>query len=975
MGDTAPQHPPTGSLGVGGPGAGLLGGGTITPRVHIVERLRARIAICRQHHLTCEGRYERNRAETTDRERENTLQLLNLVQHGGSGRKSSKHSKASAGPPPDYHHHHQQPHLLNTDRNGNGIAGEPQPPTSASGDPRSSTLIALQGSLKRKLVVNPSQGNIKRQNGLSGSDFLDSKRMLANDKLSVGPGGNHVNNGQSQPASAMMANGPGLHRKSNNVTSSDMFNLTLKDIKKEPDDSMSCGKHLDCQMSSENMFTGRYGDDFAEHLMDPDLQELFNELTDMSVPPMSDLELQNMINITIKQDEPFNIDLGQQNQSGSPKPCLPMEKIVIKTEYSPSPIQVPLGSPQIRSSSEGPAFSMSSVAMSTSSPVTSVPLSQAQSQVSSCSSRTLPTWQEVSHAQQLKQIAANRQQNALIQLQQQHQQNQSSNWSTLPPSGPSGSFGQEKVPSPALRQPQYSPHTSQMPVVPSNGNQPKGMSNYLYKSNSSPQNNHMNMIMQQKNQDLNLNFINNSHAPVEQHHNSTKALFHFSSEQTNPQMPSVLGSQNKPSIVHYTQHQQPSAAAQQQQQQVPQTLQNQSLSRSPNVPMSLQQKLMLQKMQQSQQVPGLQYSVLQHRQDKITPQDQLNRHLTRPPPDYKDQRRNMVNIQQASQYSGGSLALNLNSNQPVPNPVSTSSLLSQNSNLLSTSHSPKMAPLPGVRNMGIYSNISCNQPSLYTVNSGNNQMQQHTNQNQMGTNQTNSMVGRQSALGQGNGLPSFGTGFGVTSQQVKQNVNHGATNMAGQRATNVMINSNSTQQSWASQEAVAKLDPLQSSAIRFPTSTSFGNQSLQPSVGNQHFSQRAMAPPNQIAPGVQMRPVSQLSPASNGQTMGSLRAGTIRPNHLRSQALPNINTSGPSVNPSSAVPSTGFTTTNHTSRAFPSIDNGSDLAFDFLNQQNDSLGSALNSHSDYIDSLLKTGPGNDDWMKDINLDEILGNPT
>ncbi|KAL1781420.1 mastermind 2, partial [Sigmodon hispidus] len=37
--------------------------------------------------------------------------------------------------------------------------------------------------------------------------------------------------------------------------------------------------------------------------------------------------------------------------------------------------------------------------------------------------------------------------------------------------------------------------------------------------------------------------------------------------------------------------------------------------------------------------------------EKISPQDQMNRHLTRPPPDYKDQRRNSGSLQPAAQYS------------------------------------------------------------------------------------------------------------------------------------------------------------------------------------------------------------------------------------------------------------------------------------------------------------------------------------
>ncbi|KAJ7410636.1 hypothetical protein WISP_107038 [Willisornis vidua] len=133
MGDTAPPQ-------AAGLGAGLLGGGPAAPRVHsaIVERLRARIAVCRQHHLSCEGRYERGRAESSDRERESTLQLLHLVQQGQGARKTGKHPKAAAAAapsaaagaaPPDYHQH-----LL-----GNGGINGEQP----AGEQRASALLAV----------------------------------------------------------------------------------------------------------------------------------------------------------------------------------------------------------------------------------------------------------------------------------------------------------------------------------------------------------------------------------------------------------------------------------------------------------------------------------------------------------------------------------------------------------------------------------------------------------------------------------------------------------------------------------------------------------------------------------------------------------------------------------------------------------------------------------------------------------------
>ncbi|XP_074840500.1 mastermind-like protein 2 [Carettochelys insculpta] len=1052
MGDTAPPQAPD-------LGAGLLGGGSVGPRVHsaIVERLRARIAVCRQHHQSCEGRYERGRAESSDRERESTLQLLSLVQHGQGARKSGKHSKAAggAGPappaaPPDYH-----PQLLSNGAAGgsSGINGDQPPAGSASeGGQRHSALIALQGSLKRKLVVNLSPANNKRPNGVSDNSFLDIKRIRAEDNLSMGQGG-HINNCQNQSMSGLLSGGQGSQRKSSNLTNSahssgHMFNMPLKEVKKEPGETISCSKHLDDQLSHENVFPNRYGEDTGEQMMDPELQELFNELTNISVPPMSDLELENMINATIKQDEPFNIDLGQQNQRGTARSSLPMEKIVIKSEYSPGLNQAPVGSPQMRPSSTGPAFTMSSTAMSTSSPIPSVPQNQAQSsQVSSVSNRPLTNWQEVSHAQQLKQIAANRQQHALIQQQQQQQQqqNQPASWPTLSPSGPSpGQFGQEKIPSPSFRQQQFSPQSSTMSGVPVNGNQSKAMSNYIYKSNSTTQSNPIDIIIQPKPQDLNRNFINNTPSPIEQHHGNTKPLCHFNSEQTNQPMPSVLGSQSKPSILHFPQQPQNPGAVQAQQQQATQPLQNQPLQRPPNVPLALQQKMLLQKMQQSPQISGLQYPVSQqHRQDqqhsvvgqgagpspnsspcsnpnsgsgyvtspqqsmlnqqlmekkqalqrqmmeqkqqlllqqqmmaeaeKIAPQDQLNRHLIRPPPDYKDQRRNVVSMQQANQYSGGSPAVSMSSNQSLSNPISTHSIMSQNSSLLTTPHGSRMPCISAARNIGCYGNISSNQSSSYNMTSGMNQMH-HRNQNQIITSQNNPMMSRQSILTQGNNITAFGTGSVVNPQQVRTGLNHGTTGIPAQRPSNVMITSSAVAQNWPPPEAATKQqDALKPTGVRFPTSTPYPNQSLQRSIGNTQFPQRAMAPPNQLATSGQMRPpLNQMNQPVNGQPVGSLRGVSVGPNQIRAQTVPNLNHPGTSMTPPSSLHSTNFTSTNQNSRAYQGTDHGNDLAFDFLNQQGDNIGPALNSDSDFIESLLKTEPGNDDWMKDINLDEILG---
>ncbi|XP_046926093.1 mastermind-like protein 2 isoform X1 [Lynx rufus] len=1115
MGDTAPPQAPTGGLG-GAPGAGLLGGGSVTPRVHsaIVERLRARIAVCRQHHLSCEGRYERGRAESSDRERESTLQLLSLVQHGQGARKAGKHAKATATaattaapppppaapptasqaaataappPPPDYHHHHQQ-HLLNSSNNGGGggIDGEQQSQAPAPGDQRNSALIALQGSLKRKQVVNLSPANSKRPNGFVDNSFLDIKRIRVGENLSAGQGGLQVNNGQNQMMSGTLPMSQAPLRKTNTLPphthspGNGIFNMGLKEVKKEPGETVSCSKHMDGQMTQENIFSSRYGDDPVEQLMDPELQELFNELTNISVPPMSDLELENMINATIKQDDPFNIDLGQQSQRSTPRPSLPMEKTVIKSEYSPGLTQGPSGSPQMRPPSAGPAFSMATSALSTSSPVPSVPQSQAQPQTASGASRALPSWQEVSHAQQLKQIAANRQQHARMQ------QHQAPSWSALPSSaGPSpGPFGQEKIPSPSFGQQPFSPQSSPMPGVAGGSSQSKVLANYMYKASPSAQGGHLDVLMQQKPQDLSRSFINNPHTAMEPRHGNTKPLFHFNSDQANQQMPSVLPSQSKPSLLHYTQQQpqqppqqqppqqqqsQSSISAQPQPQPPPpppqpqpppppppsqpaQPLSSQPLLRSP---LPLQQKILLQKMQ-NQPITGLGYQVSQqHRQDqhsvvgqsigpspspnpcsnpntgsgymnsqqsllnqqlmgkkqtlqrqimeqkqqlllqqqmlvdaeKISPQDQINRHLTRPPPDYKDQRRNAGSMQPTAQYSGGSSAVTLNSNQALANPVSTHTILTPNSSLLSTSHGTRMPSLPtAVQNMGMYGNLPCSQPGTYNVTSGINQLTQQRNPNQLIANQNNPLMPRPPALGasNNNNVATFGAGPVSNSQQLRPNLTHSMASMPAQRTSNVMITSSTTAPNWASQDTTTKQqEALKSTAVRFPTGAPAAytpNQSLQQAVGSQQFSQRAAAPPNQLTPAVQMRPMNQMNQTLNGQTMGPVRSLNLRPNQLSTQILPNLNQSGTGLSqPRTGISQTpsmtpgNFPSPNQSSRAFQGTDHGSDLAFDFLNQQTDNMGPALNSDADFIDSLLKTEPGNDDWMKDINLDEILGN--
>uniref|UniRef100_A0A8C5LV01 Mastermind like transcriptional coactivator 2 n=1 Tax=Leptobrachium leishanense TaxID=445787 RepID=A0A8C5LV01_9ANUR len=923
MGETAPLQTTAGSLGIVGVG-GLLGGGTVAPRVHsaIVERLRARIAACREHHRSCQGRYERGRAESSDRERENTLQLLTLVQHGQGTRKTSKHIKNP--PPPDYHHHQQQHQLLlGASGSGNELNGDRQ--TSNGLDQRNSALIALQGSLKRRLVVNVSSNHSKKSNGITENSFLDFKKIRANEHLPGTQNAYRVTDGLKHSTNGSIPVQQAEPRKFNasssaNCNTNDMFCLTLKDIKKEPGESLPCSKHTEVPMSQDNLY--RYGDDLGEPLIDPDLQELFNELTYISVPPMSDSELQNMINITIKQDEPFNIDIGQNHRTTPTS--LAMDKVVIKSEYPHSLDHCRVDSPQLRPPSTGPTYSMASTSLTT-----SLNTSGSQVQVSSSTNR-LPSWQELSHAQQLKQMAANRQHT----ITQHHQPGQLTNWSNVPPVGStSRPFGQEKIPSP-FRQQQFSPHRTSMSAAPPNGSQPKVINSYLYKTSPNSQSSQLDMVNQQKPQDSNKNPVNSNHSSVEPHPSSTKTMFHFNSDQANHQVPSVLNPQSK-SILQFTQQQQAAAAPQQHeplQQSKPGA--NQNLQRT----QAFQHKMLIPKIEPNQQISGLHYQPTHQQQEKSNSQDQLNRHLSRPPPDYKDQRRTNMTVQPGTQYSAHN----------VP---------PQHSGHSSANHGSKISPsLQGPQS--IYGTVQCPQQPMYNVNPGVNHIQQQTSPSSMATSQNTHVLSRQST---GNGLQPFGTGTTVNPLQLRSGSGQG-TSMVGQRAPNGMVNSSATQ-SWVPP------DSKKQDAACFTNNNQFPNQSLQNVLANQHFPQRSLPPSNQIPQGIQMRPLTQMSQGNNGQTIESLRGLNRGQSQPRTPILPSLS---PSEGSSTMMGNT-FTSANPTSRSFQGTDTTNDLgSFDFLSQ-NSGLGSALNSDSDFIDALLKTGHINDDWMKDINLDDIFKN--
>ncbi|XP_014836300.1 PREDICTED: mastermind-like protein 2 [Poecilia mexicana] len=869
-----------------GPMVATSRGGSADPQLHnaIVERLRARIEQFRRHHSTCENRYQRGQAESSDREHENTLHLLNIVQQGPGNRKS-KGSRGSNQQPPDY-----------SRANGEQKGSE--------GEQKISTRIALQGSLRRKMEGNTTG---LKQNGLScgfsGSDF---KRVRLD---AGGLGHGSCNHNLTHPLQGSST--AGLQRKNYMMPhgiGSDMFNMTLKEMKKEPQEIQSCG-----HSNSEMIFDFK---DEGSGQIDPELQELFDELT-KSVPPLNDLEFEKIL----KQDDTFGLDLGRPNSAGAAATlCSPVDK-VIKTEHSQDFGQGHNGSPQLRPASAGPSFTLNSTASTNTSQ---------KGNAQSGHSRAMPCWPEISHAQQLKQMAANQQQpGALLHHQHQTQHVGMTGWTaTMCPQPTTSSFAKAKVSNQAtLNQQKMGSHN-------------KGISNCLFKSNGH----------------------NGSHQ-LDMKGLSSKPTLHFSPKVSHSTSQSMSIMTN--SMTKTEQHQQ-SPSPSQNQAHSALHFQNQQISTSGGVclqPKSVSAGLPFRMSQQQQAVPAgprmptsgslgvlsaqsqpqpsapsnqqkgptrgppmqRQVNLQQHpisNTDKDNTHDQFSRHLTRPPPDYK-QSRSLVGIQQANIFPGQNPAQSP-SNGPDNNLQSISCQLS-------SGPTSKMSPLPSDRRFGI--RPDCHPSSCIG------QFQQQNSHGRIGLSQSKPRF-----LAPGTQGKSFGMNnvTGVQHQRATADLHSSRVpvqNLGGSM-TNVSLGWGS-----ANKQVAAGLrrlpNPLQLQGVQ--------------DLPNHPYQQRHVGPPNQVAPDAGMPTLGDAGQARPSQAM----MGCPSPLGNLSQA-----------SPEQRVPAASFPDASPGSSSYQN-NRSNRLTFDFL-PEGDNTVPGINADSDFIDSLLKSGSGNDDWMKDINLDEILG---
>ncbi|XP_063732632.1 mastermind-like protein 1 isoform X2 [Eleginops maclovinus] len=652
-----------------------------------MERLRRRIEHFRQHHNSCESRYDTATLERLELERQQTFNLHQRCLQA-KAKRSNKHRQPQSSAVDQGAGQREQQAGQRAQAAGGG-GGEHQAGESggtAAEQSRNSTLIALQETVKRKLESAGSPLSRDPANGFSDGFPPNKKACLDNGAANGSPLDSKL--GLSDLLSAN-----GNHGKHGDKTDSPT-DFHRKEMKQEPDDILpimppSGGGNNNSLFPDLN-------------LNEQEWTELMEELN----CSVAYEDIQDILNDGF-EDRKDLLELAPGGGGGGGgSSLLPPDLASVKTEFSPSSVAFEqdsrTASPHLRSSSSGPAPhpTSSPIASSSASSPAVPPLSQPAPppprQLQPPPNHHLPPPKDLSPAQQLQQLAAQQQRSQHLHGQMQHKQPQPGakfhsqgphahpqQWPPMatPSQNPlGGAFGLDKPSNPSLYPQDFNPGAQKqllMPAQPNKGPQKAGAGGYM----PGPQ--HPNMMGHQTQGPPLV------HPPVPGaqvtaamlNYNNTKPLSHFEAGPGPPRPPNTQ-SQNKAALLTLLRQQQQIKQKNSMGfRHIPHTQDQNSYSAPPHGPantmapapgntaMSVppgagnmagnhgntaaylssqaavaaalkqqQQQHQQQQILEQQKQQYLQRQQLMAEQEKQRQQDQqLQRHLTRPPPQYQDQ--------------------------------------------------------------------------------------------------------------------------------------------------------------------------------------------------------------------------------------------------------------------------------------------------------------------------------------------------
>ncbi|KAM6061585.1 mastermind-like domain-containing protein 1 isoform 1-T2 [Chlamydotis macqueenii] len=574
--------------------------------------------------------------------------------------------------------------------------------------------------------------------------------------------------------------------------------------------------------------------------------------------------------------------------------------------------------------------------------------------------------------------------------------------------GPSPPYRPEKLSSPALHQQPFSPQGTLISNITPTSN-PTSMQSSLFKSMTTNQSKNMNIIMQQPASSLQPGLVNES--PVSQDQfsfNNTKPLSHFASESATQKMSPLTAGQGQQSLIHYLQQQQPPPAAQQSQQasnsqflqqQFRQLMQPHRMQRHmqpatlPSQSRQDQNAGIVARLQEPGSIPSggsvpapatvNGYTMRNH----LLKQQIMKRQLMQ-----EKQRQTMLGVtseqrslfaaQQINQFQAVQQPIPTDCSQVMPAPPPNHRMLPSNPAMLQSTLGSGMAPATASQSSGTMVMIPPNpgkQQGIFPPNSDFN-IPLRPSQNSLGMNSGCQTVHSHSAVRPGMPMAGFSSGSLANDSATQQHLRQPSM----PRIPNVYPSSSA--QMWT-QTAVPRMpnqSQMDTSMQQFSGNALFSKQNARPSAPGQQFSQQAVVPPNQIAPGVQVRQMQKLSMGQSGQGLSSMSNQNLRHNLTRGplpamnvmKSMPQGVSSFNQLNPASGLGPPSYPSTGQPPDAFSRMSAAAELPqYDFVSQHSSSVVPANCSDADFLDSLMKNSSSSNDeeWLNNLTMiDDILG---
>ncbi|XP_032851967.1 mastermind-like domain-containing protein 1 isoform X3 [Tyto alba] len=781
--------------------------------------------------------------------------------------------------------------------------------------------------------------------------------------------------------------------------------------------------------------------------VDQELQDLLEELTKMPDPSPNDLDLEKILCSKAEEPLGLSHSQPSISTTPKSSPQTShLENHVANKDFSPGCNPTSGGSPQMRPSSAGANFQVPPSNKPAASPISTAAQSKNQPPpMLPVPLPNIPgsNW----HAQQLKQLAASKQVSTTKQQVQtpswptmsppglsppyragssphhqpfspqnvmvsgmpannlpgnniQSPQNtllSSMTSSSTPSNGPSPPYGSEKLSSPALNQQPFSPQSSMLPTLTA--------ASLPANNIKSPQNNLV----------ANIASTNTGPSPPYRPEKLSSPALHqqpFSPQESATQKMSPLAAgQGQQSLIHYLQQQQ------QQQQQSPATQQSQQANSSQFLQQQFRQLIQPHRMQRHMQPATL---PSQSRQDQnpgivarlqepgsipsggsvpapatvngytmrnhLLKQQIMKRQLMQ-----EKQRQNMLGVtseqrslfaaQQINQFQAVQQPIPADCSQVMPAPPPNHRMLPSNPAMLQSTLGSGMAPATASQSSGTMVMIPHNpgkQQGIFPPNSDFS-VPLRPSQNSLGMNSGCQTAHSHSAVRPGMPMAGFSSASLANHSATQQHLRQPSM----PRIPNVYPNSSAQMWTPTAVPRMPNQSQIDTSMQQFSSNTLFSKQNVRPSAPGQQFSQQAVVPPNQIAPGVQVRQMQKLSMGQSGQGLSSMSNQNLRHNLTRGplpamnvmKSMPQGVSSFNQLNPASGLGPPSYPSTGQPPDAFNRMSAAAELPqYDFVSQHSNSIMPANCSDTDFLDSLMKNSSSNDEeWLNNLTMiDDILG---